>query len=60
MELKDFIAHRDAIEETLDAVVAKIRPLPADIAPSEGFRRRMRLQLLQLESGAKRSAQQAA
>ena len=45
MELKDFARSKAAIEEADDALVARIRPLPADVLPSKRFLEQVRLQL---------------
>jgi hypothetical protein len=47
-------------ESGLEELVAKIRPLPENVVPSERFRTETRLRLLQLEAGEKRSTRKAA
>jgi hypothetical protein len=59
MELKDFARSRAALEEADNAVVARIRPLPADVVPSKHFQEQVRLQLLQLDGKAAMSRQAA-
>jgi hypothetical protein len=44
MEITDFTIN----DPELDAIAAKIRPLPANIVPSEQFIANMRLRILQL------------
>ena len=45
MEIKQFAT----LDPELEALAAKIKPLPADIVPSEKFVAEMRLRILQLE-----------
>jgi hypothetical protein len=44
----------------LDSVAARIQPLPQDVAPSEEFLARTRLQLLELRGAAARDSRRAA
>ncbi len=44
LEISDFTIN----DPELDAIAAKIKPLPADIVPSEQFVANMRLRILQL------------
>ena len=48
MELRDINAEQQITDPELEAVAARIRPLPASIVPSERFLRQMRRHLLQL------------
>ena len=59
MELENFTAHKEAVAEALMEVASKIRPLSEDVKPSKEFMKRIRLQLLQLPPGERRSAQAA-
>ena len=45
MEIKQFTT----VDPELEALATKIKPLPADIVPSEKFVAEMRLRILQLE-----------
>ena len=59
MELKDFVQSRAVLDDIDVEVVAKIRPLPADIVPSKRFQEQTRLRLLQLNA-PDRATRQAA
>ncbi len=48
MKLEDF-GSRQAERENLEAVAARITPLPSNVVPSETFVTETRLRLLQLE-----------
>ena len=45
MEIKQFAT----LDPELEALASKIKPLPADIVPSDKFVEEMRLRILQLE-----------
>ena len=60
MELKDFAAGRAALDAFETAVVARIRPLPADVVPSKHFQEQTRLRLLQLDDAKTADSRQAA
>ena len=48
MEIKQFAT----LDPELEALAAKIKPLPADVVPSAKFVAEMRLRILQLEKPA--------
>jgi hypothetical protein len=48
MEIKQFAT----LDPELEALASKIKPLPADIVPSEQFVAQMRLRILQLNPPA--------
>ena len=56
MELKHPDSPQAVQDEALEAVVAKIRPLPENVVPSERFREQMRLRLLQLQPERRQAA----
>jgi hypothetical protein len=62
MEQQDeFTMKRNDVEAALTQVASLIRPLPANVVPSEEFMRRTRLRLLKLDGTDRRtSSQQAA
>jgi hypothetical protein len=58
MDLRDFgTADQPTSDQDLNAVAARIRPLPANIVPSERFMEKMRARLLGLT--AQRSSKAA-
>jgi hypothetical protein len=56
MEIKQFAT----LDPELEALAAKIKPLPADIVPSDKFVAEMRLRILQLEKPVQIRDQRAA
>lgn len=56
MKRKDLSESQSEPEDLVEAVVAKIRPLPATVLPSEHFLKQMRLRLLSLQSQATKRA----
>ena len=60
MELKQFVSQQMEQDDVLSKVVAMIRPLPANVVPSEGFRAETRLRLLELDPAPKHATPRAA